>query len=353
MRAIVFSGGGNRGPLQVGAMRALLEREIRPEMIVGCSAGALNASFMATSLTMERLDQLADVWLGTTRENIYPGNRMSALWRIVTRKDSFFDNANFYEFLQRTGTTPAQTFGSIKDVELYITATELAGGTLHVFGDDPGDLILDALMASTALPPVHPPWEVDGRRYIDGGTITPLPLRVALDRGATEIYALHLRDSKTEENNLVRGVMNVMGHSVNTMLRLQADHDRFLMESRPNVKFHYVQLTLPDPPGEMDFSQAQRMMDAGYEIMTGYLDKIPGARRQNVPAETSAFTQMGNRLRRLWARSQRAHPGIPDAEMGLETIPSTDPSTKPGTRSEAGKAADTVLSGGGAPSPQA
>ena len=51
-------------------------------------------------------------------------------------------------------------------------------------------------MASTALTPLHPPWEVNGERYVDGGTVTPLPLRVALERGATDIWALHLSDDK-------------------------------------------------------------------------------------------------------------------------------------------------------------
>lgn len=304
MRTIVFSGGGNRGPLQVGAVRALLERDILPEMIVGCSAGALNAAFIAKELSLDRLDELAQVWLGTTRENIYPGNRMSTLWRIMTGKDSFFDNANFYAFLQHTGTTPALTFDSVTAAKLYITATDLATGNLHVFGDDGGDRVLDALMASTALPPMHPPWEVDRRRFIDGGTVTPLPLRVALERGATEIYALHLQDLNQGEKNLVQGVMSVTGRSVSTMLRLQADHDLHLIESYPKVKLHYVRLGLPDPPGDVDFSQAQRMMDAGYATMTDYLDHSPGAVRDDVPAGASVFTTLGNRLRRRWARSR-------------------------------------------------
>ncbi len=326
MQAIVFSGGGNRGPLQVGAMRALLEREIRPEMIVGCSAGALTAAYMAVDLSLDRLDQLEQVWRETTRDDIYPGNKMSTLWRIVTRQDSFFDNRNFYAFLQRTGTDPARTFASTQTAKLYITATELESGTLHVFGDDPGDRVLDALMASTALPPVHPPWEVNGRRYIDGGTVTPLPLRVALDRGATEIYALHLKDPVSPEKNLVQGVMSVMGRSVNTMLRLQADHDLFLIESHPKVSFHYVQLGLSDPPGDMDFSHAQRMFDTGYATMANYLDQIPGTRRHNAPVTPSGLTRAGNGLRRMWARR---HPGRNKGQIG-EPISGESGSIMPG-----------------------
>jgi len=303
MRAFVFSGGGNRGPLQVGAVKALMEREIRPDIVIGCSAGALNAAYLSREYSAAKLEELAQVWRDTSLDDIYPGSRMGTLWRIISRKDSFYDNRNFYDFLQRTGSTPAQTFGTAPAYDLFITATDLESGALHVFGDDPGDHILDALMASTALPPMHPPWEGNGRRYIDGGTITPLPLRVALERGATEIYALHVADPSQRDGALVKGVLTVMGRSVSTMLRLQADHDLFLIEKTGKVKLHYIRLTLPVPAGDLDFTQAERMFEAGYAIMQGYLDKAPGSRPHTALEPRSFLSQLGGRARRLWARN--------------------------------------------------
>ncbi|MCB0042803.1 MAG: patatin-like phospholipase family protein, partial [Caldilinea sp.] len=47
-RAVVLSGGGSLGAMQVGALRAMIERAIVPHIVVGCSVGALNASFLAT-----------------------------------------------------------------------------------------------------------------------------------------------------------------------------------------------------------------------------------------------------------------------------------------------------------------
>jgi len=317
MRAFVFSGGGNRGPLQVGAVRALMERGIRPDMVIGCSAGALNAAYLSREFSAEMVEELAQVWRDTTLNDIYPGSRMGTLWRIVSRKDSFYDNRNFYNFLQRTGTTPAQTLMAAPAFRLFITTTDLESGDLHVFGDDPGDHILDALMASTALPPMHPPWEVNGRQYIDGGTVTPLPLRVALERGATEIYALHLADSSQREGNLVKGVMNVMGRSVSTMLRLQADHDLFLTEKTGKVKLHYVRLTMPNPPSELDFTQADRMIETGYQVMQEFLDTVPGSRPHLAVEPRSVLSQLGNRARRMWVRSVPAAPTVVEQKSGL------------------------------------
>lgn len=317
MRAFVFSGGGNRGPLQVGAVKALLERGIRPDMVIGCSAGALNAAYLSREFSAEMVEELAQVWRETTLDDIYPGSRMGTLWRIISRKDSFYDNRNFYDFLQRSGTTPAQTLAAAPAFRLFITATDLKSGDLHVFGDDPGDHILDALMASTALPPMHPPWEVNGRQYIDGGTITPLPLRVALERGATEIYALHLADGSQRDGSLVKGVMSVMGRSVSTMLRLQADHDLFLIEKTGKVKLHYIGLTMSNPPGDLDFTQADRMIESGYQTMQGFLATKAGNRPQSALEPRSVLAQLGNRARRMWAHTVPAAPKTDEQKSSL------------------------------------
>ncbi len=274
MRAFVLSGGGNLGPLQVGALRALLERDIRPQMLVGCSAGALNAAFLAREPTLEQVEHLADMWRQVTRQDVYPNGRLSVLWRFLSGQDSLYDNRRFYAFLQRIGVSPAWTFGQIRGARLYVTATNLRTGQLHVFGDDPNDRVLDALMASTALTPLHPPWMVNGERYIDGGTVTPLPLRVALERGVREIYSLHIVSAREEEAGLVRGVVGLLRRSVATMLRLQAQHDLLLTEERQGkVRLHPIRLSTPNPPKATDFSGEEEMFALGYQQAVAYLEQ--------------------------------------------------------------------------------
>jgi len=256
MRAFVLSGGANLGPIQVGALRALLEAGIFPDLLVGCSAGALNAGYFAREISLAQLELLADVWRNVTLRDIYPEHRVGALWRLVSGQDSFFSHHALYAFLQRHGTTPAHTFGGTA-IPLYVTATHLHSGRLHVFGDNPGDRILDALMASTALTPLLPPWEVNGERYIDGGTVTPLPLRVALERGTTEIYSLHILNANAPdaERSLVRGIAGLLTRSVDTMINLQAQHDLFLTKAEKKVKLHYIGLQPSKPLPPTDFSQ--------------------------------------------------------------------------------------------------
>ncbi len=89
MRAFVFSGGGNRGPLQVGAVKALLERGIRPDMVIGCSAGALNAAYLSREFSTEMVEELAQVWRETTLDDIYPGSRMGTCGALSAARIAF------------------------------------------------------------------------------------------------------------------------------------------------------------------------------------------------------------------------------------------------------------------------
>ncbi len=276
-RAFVLSGGGSLGAMQVGALRSLLERKITPEIVVGCSVGALNASFLAVAPTLDQLDLAAQVWHNVTTERVYPGAKLQVMWRFLSGQDSLYDNRSFYEFLQESSCTPALTFGDLTGARLFVTATHLRTGQLHVFGDDPHDRVLDALMASTALTPLHPPWEVDGERYVDGGTVTPLPLRVALERGATEIYALHLhRPDAAPPAVQLRGVTAHINQAVATMLRLQADHDLHLIEMARRVKLYYLPLWTDDPIEPADFGDSATLLEQGYaqaEALLGHSDK--------------------------------------------------------------------------------
>ena len=78
MIAFVLSGGGNRGPLQVGALRALLDADIHPRFLVGTSVGAINAAHVAAQgLSHSSLDALAESWRSVDTRTVYPGNLLS------------------------------------------------------------------------------------------------------------------------------------------------------------------------------------------------------------------------------------------------------------------------------------
>src|SRR5919199_6285801 len=86
--AFVLSGGASLGAIQVGMLRALYERGIAADFLVGTSAGALNGAFIASrSQTVETADVLADVWRGVRRGDVFPVSAVTGLLGFLGSRD--------------------------------------------------------------------------------------------------------------------------------------------------------------------------------------------------------------------------------------------------------------------------
>src|SRR3981081_3686693 len=86
--AFVLAGGASPGAMQAGMLRALYERGITPDLLVGTSAGALNAAFVATRpQTVETAEELAHVWRGLHREDVFPVNARTVIGGLANQRD--------------------------------------------------------------------------------------------------------------------------------------------------------------------------------------------------------------------------------------------------------------------------
>ncbi len=271
--AFVLSGGGNRGAMQVGALRALLERGIEPQMLVGTSAGALNAAYLAAHPGLSGVVRLAEIWAEVAGANVYPGGRLRALWHLMRGRESLYSNANLRRFLETHTPAGVRRFGDIRGMQLYIVAARLGTGELRLFGDDPDELILDALMSSTAIPPLWPPWRCqDGELCIDGGVVADLPVSVALEKGAREIYALHTTTGP-EEPPAPDNAWAIGQQAITAMLRRQQEIELQWVARQQGVRLHYIQLVSPWELPFWDFSHAAALIEAGYRQTVTVLEE--------------------------------------------------------------------------------
>src|SRR5438094_10530875 len=101
MIGVVLSGGGNRGALEAGALIAMFEHGIKPDILVGTSAGAMNSAFLATDPTFARARKLADIERAVKREDIFPGNPFSYAPPFITGPDRRPSNDNLPKFAPR------------------------------------------------------------------------------------------------------------------------------------------------------------------------------------------------------------------------------------------------------------
>ena len=182
--AFVLSGGGNLGAVQVGMLQALADRGIVPDLLVGTSVGAVNAAFLASGPSPARIDALAHIWSHTRRRDIFPTSPLSAVRAVSGRANSLVDPRPFRRLVEEF-----VTYGRIEDSPwpLAIIATEVTTGAEVVLRH--GDVV-DAVMASAAIPSVFPPVELDGHTLMDGGVVNNTAISVAGDLGADVVYVL-------------------------------------------------------------------------------------------------------------------------------------------------------------------
>ena len=169
-------------------LRALVERAIEPDVIIGTSVGALNGAVFATSPGPAQVDHLEDVWLGLTGDRVFPGGAWRRAWNLVRRDDHIISNEGLQSII--SGTLIAETFGDLA-VPLRVVTADLETGTEVVFASGP---LRPALLASAALPGIFPPVRMDDAVLVDGAVVNLVPISHALAGPVDRIFVLDVSD---------------------------------------------------------------------------------------------------------------------------------------------------------------
>lgn len=261
--AFVLSGGGARGALQVGALQALLEVGIHPDLMVGTSIGAVNATYLAVrGVRLESVQGLKSAWRDAARADLLPANYLRLALRTFTNRsfDSIYQRHR--EFYISHGLSPNFKFRDIQEVELIQVATDLNSGEPVLYGRNPDEYVLDGLMASITLPPWMPPHERDGSLLMDGGVVSNLPVEPALICGAKEIIALDLSDLR-EPLAPGPGFGQFLTKLLFTVSKRQIEMELALAESR-RVPVRRVNLLGSKPVNLWDFEHTEEFIEQGY-----------------------------------------------------------------------------------------
>lgn len=204
MKALVLGGGSLKGAWQVGAIQAVLETGFKPDMIYGISAGALNASFMVNEagdqyFKNQKIDwdvvnkKLINFWI----ENITKPEDIGVLkskWTlgidtILSRFDGLLDTNPLHEKLKKhiDLTTLRRS-----PIALKVGTVNINTGLMH-YADPLEQHFLDYLRASSSLPIIMPAIQIGGdhrNAFLDGGLREVVPIKKAIEDGATEIYTI-------------------------------------------------------------------------------------------------------------------------------------------------------------------
>jgi len=183
--AFVLSGGGSLGAVQVGMLRALAERHIAPDLLVGTSAGALNAVFVAAHGTSPAsLDLLAATWVALRRDDVFPLRAPRMVLALAGARDALCADSGLERLVRRH-----VGFARLEDapIPVHIVTTDLLTGEEVLLSE--GDPV-SAVLASSAIPAVLPPVRRDGRTLVDGGLADNAAISQAVALGADRVYVL-------------------------------------------------------------------------------------------------------------------------------------------------------------------
>ncbi len=184
LTAFVLLGGGSRGAAQAGAIAAVMEHGVRPDVIIGVSAGAWNGAYLAVDPTPERARELCDIWAGLRNSDLLGGGWWRAAVSAVSRRASLYSAAGPLAVAERY--MEKHFFEDLK-IPLHILATNLTTAQPMLFSSG---RLLPAVLASSAVPGVFPPMVIDGQVYVDGGLLEWDACAAALRLGAQKIYLI-------------------------------------------------------------------------------------------------------------------------------------------------------------------
>lgn len=271
MIAIALTGGGNRGPLQVGALQALFAHGIWPDLVVGTSAGALNAVYLAADGTPAATDRLAAIWRAVDGKVVYPGNYLHLVWRFLRQEDSFYPSDKMREVIAAHLNPLARTYADLK-LPCYITTSDLHANRLWLFPaeDDKSAPLVETVLASASVPGIHPPVAYDGTQLVDGGVVDNVPAGVAIEKGATVVYLVNVGYGG-ESQGPVKGVTRVLGRTITTFLAQSLFQDLERASAEPGVDLHHIHIPDLADIAYTDFSHVDAMIEAGRNATERYL----------------------------------------------------------------------------------
>jgi NTE family protein len=258
-------------------LRALLERHIRPELIVGTSVGALNGAAVAFAPTLETVARLREIWLSLDDDRLFGGSIFAGAANLVRSRTHMHSNKALRELLEKL--LPASRFEDLA-VPFQCVAASIERAAEHWFSEGP---LVEAILASAAVPAVLPPVTINGEHFVDGGIVNSIPISRAVELGATEIYVLQVG---RVESPLTPPKTPLQVGLVAFEIARRHRFARDLATMPPGVTAHVLPTGEPKSPkltqlNYRDFRAVARRIDRAYRSTIDYLDKTsiprPGA----------------------------------------------------------------------------
>ena len=262
--ALVLSGGGSLGAVQVGMMLELADYGVVPDLLVAASVGAVNGAYIAGRPGREGTEALASIWTSVRRSDVFPIQPFLSLFAMAGRADHLVPHDKFRRFLQRY-----LDYTDLEDAScpISLVATDVRTGEEVVLSRGP---VIDAVLASVAVPGVFPPVRIGRRDLMDGGVTNNTPISVAVEAGAETVYVLPTGYA-CALSTPPRSALGMALHALTLILhqRLLAD----IATYHAKVRLHVAPPPCPMEVSPADFSHNSRLISRGREETRKWLEE--------------------------------------------------------------------------------
>lgn len=234
---LVLSGGGARGFAHAGALKALEEVGIKPDIIAGVSAGSVVTAMYASGMTPEEIiTSFADV-------------KFSDFAELGVPRDGFFSMDGFRKFLKKK-----IPFERIEDLPTpaMICATDLDHNKPVAFSE--GNIV-DCVTASCSIPIVFKPVRIDGVTYVDGGVLANLPAWALRDQCK---YLIGINCSPVPRRGKPKSIMDIAHRTYDLLVK---------NNSRPQMELCDLAVSIDDIASYKVFNlkEIRRVFRSGYD----------------------------------------------------------------------------------------
>lgn len=254
---------------------ALLESGITPDLIVGTSIGALNGAAIAADPTIAGVGRLTELWRDVNASGVFAGSLLRSVGTLARTRTHLHSSEGLRRLLEAH--VPVALIEDLP-VRFECVAASIERAEEHWFAR--GSLV-EAVLASAAVPGIMAPVRIDGEHFIDGGIVNSIPVSRAVQLNAATIYVCHV--------GRIDGKLRVPRRPLEVGL--------VAFEIARRHRFHTDMAALPDdvavhvlPTGDLDpprydslanlryrdFSRLQGRVEAARGATLRYLDSVPG-----------------------------------------------------------------------------
>ena len=241
---LALSGGGARGFAHIGVLKLLDECGLRPDVIVGTSAGALMGTLYADGYNPDEIMTL------------FNGHEFSEFASMQIPKMGLFDSSKFYKYIKKN--VRAKNLEDLQ-IPVIVMTTNLDSGEAHAFTQGP---IPDIVTASCSVPIIFNPVKIDGTHYVDGGLFNNFPVSIIRDKCDAVIGS---NVSPVVPDKYKKTIVGIAERSYHYLFKANTDKDRdlcdILIETEEFSDYRMFDIDKVEKIIQVGYNAAERAFD--------------------------------------------------------------------------------------------